>query len=230
MTKVIGNNSIKTKTKKGSRRPDSLGVNPLRAFETGLNRRAFLRRSGAAALLVGIAASKPQLLAAKEGGSLAVKEQGASLSLTKADIDSQTKSVIVQVQSHLFPDDGDGPSAADLQAFEYLSWALTDPDNQADGDLEFILQGVGWLEELAKSTHGDSLLKLDFDIQAQLIEKIARSRAGENWLSLLLYYLIEALTLDPVYGGNPNGVGWKWLGHQSGYPAPVLGKTYRDFS
>lgn len=222
MTKLIRNDSMKTTGKKGSLRPDSLGANPLRAFETGLNRRAFLRCSGAAALLVGIAASKPQLLTAKE--------LEATHALTKADIDSQAKAVIVQVQAHLFPDDGDGPSAKDLQGFEYLRWALTDPSNQEDGDLEFISQGVGWLEELAKSTYGDGFLKLEFEIQAQLIEKIARSRAGENWLSLLLYYLIEALTLDPVYGGNPDGVGWKWLGHQGGFPAPVLGKTYRDFS
>ncbi len=191
-----------------------------RAFETGLNRRAFLRASSALTLLAGLSLTKPQILAAKT-------TQGQAL--PKVDIDDNAKAVIVQVQAHLFPDDGDGPSAADLHAFEYLRWALTDPDNQADGDQEFVLQGVTWLQDLSISTHGEGFLKLDFATQGELLEKIARSRAGENWLSLLLYYLLEALTLDPVYGGNPDGIGWKWLEHQPGYPAPVLGKTYRDF-
>ena len=35
--------------------------------------------------------------------------------------------------------------------------------------------------------------------------------------------------LDPVYGGNPEMIGWKWLEHQPGFPAPIEGKTYRDF-
>ena len=45
----------------------------------------------------------------------------------------------------------------------------------------------------------------------------------------VMYYLAEALMLDPVYGGNPDMIGWKWLEHQAGFPRPVAGKTYRDF-
>lgn len=63
-----------------------------------------------------------------------------------------------------------------------------------------------------------------------MLKKISQSRAGENWLSLLLYYLLESLTLDPIYGGNTDGMGWQWLGHQAGFPRPVQGKTYLDFS
>ena len=36
-------------------------------------------------------------------------------------------------------------------------------------------------------------------------------------------------SLDPVYGGNPDGIGWKWLMHPPGFPRPPKGKTYHAF-
>jgi gluconate 2-dehydrogenase gamma chain len=45
-------------------------------------------------------------------------------------------------------------------------------------------------------------------------------------LSLLLYYIFEALLSDPVYGGNPGGIGWQWLEHQPGFPRPPADKIY----
>ena len=53
-----------------------------------------------------------------------------------------------------------------------------------------------------------------------LLRQIAKSTAGENWLATLLSYIFEALLAAPIYGGNPGGVGWKWLQHQPGFPLP----------
>ena len=41
-----------------------------------------------------------------------------------------------------------------------------------------------------------------------------------------MYYLLEALLADPVYGGNTDEVGWKWLGYTAGFPRPPIGKRY----
>ena len=59
-----------------------------------------------------------------------------------------------------------------------------------------------------------------------MLRQIEQSNAGQNWLSLLLTYLLEALLADPVYGGNPDGIGWQWLEHQSGFPRPPADKTW----
>ncbi|MEE8342688.1 MAG: gluconate 2-dehydrogenase subunit 3 family protein, partial [Gammaproteobacteria bacterium] len=59
-----------------------------------------------------------------------------------------------------------------------------------------------------------------------VLREIEQSRAGRNWLSTLLTYLLEALLADPVYGGNPNGIGWQWLEHQPGYPLPPKDKAW----
>ena len=37
---------------------------------------------------------------------------------------------------------------------------------------------------------------------------------------------MEALLTDPAYGGNPDGIGWRWLGHTPGYPRPSAATIY----
>lgn len=188
---------------------------------SGLNRRAFLRTSAAISLLAGFTLTKP---------TFAIQQTAASSTATDGDIFTvQQQQVIDAVQMLLFPDDGDGPSAQDLNALEYLEWALTDQQNIDDGDVSYITKGIGWLNDLAKQTHGSPFVALTPAQQDKVLKQVAKSQAGENWLSLLMYYLTEALMLDPVYGGNPNMIGWQWLEHQPGFPAPIIGKTYRDF-
>ncbi|QYJ87003.1 gluconate 2-dehydrogenase subunit 3 family protein [Shewanella mesophila] len=200
----------------------SAPLQPLFAYASGLSRRDFLKRTGAATILLSVLGAKPSLLAAKETEPFSIHSK-------PDNFDVITHAIVETVQMHLFPDDGDGPSAKDLNADRYLLWALDDPGNIEDGDRDFIIQGAAWLEDLADTELKQSFLVLDWSAQAALLTRIANSRAGENWLSLLLYYLLEALTLDPIYGGNPDGVGWQWLEHQSGFPRPMVGKTYLDF-
>ncbi|MCW8877466.1 MAG: gluconate 2-dehydrogenase subunit 3 family protein [Kangiellaceae bacterium] len=193
-------------------------------LQNGLNRRAFLKTGGAASILVALAGCKPEV--PEEHRLATVKEVDSKADST---FDDQQKAIIEAVQQHLFPDDGDGPDAKAINAFDYLEFAMTDPQNIKDGDPDFIVKGVGWLQDLADQTQGDSFLKLPHEKQAAILKQISGSSAGENWLSLLLYYLTEALLLDPIYGGNPDEIAWQWLEHQAGFPRPVAGKTYRDF-
>ncbi len=204
-------------------------INPL---SSGLNRRAFIKQSGAAVLVASIAACKPSIpQTSKENRtSSKTEEQSANNSAQEIfELTEHQKTTIQQVQQKLFPDDGDGPSAEQLNALAYLQWALTDPDNAADGDGEFIVKGVGWLDGLSQQTKGDQFARLPSEQQDQILNQISQSSAGENWLSLLIYYLIEALTLDPIYGGNPDQIGWKWLEHQPGFPRPTKATRYRNF-
>jgi len=123
------------------------------------------------------------------------------------------------VQQHLFPAGDDIPGATDIGALRYLHDAIENPD--ADGeDRAFIFKGVGWLNDLTQTDYRQPFVALDEAQRETVLRKIERSRAGRNWLSLLLTYLLEALLADPVYGGNPDGIGWEWLEHQPGYPTP----------
>jgi len=201
--------------KKGSTKDFYLSL-----LNSAINRRAFLKTSSAISLFAALAASRLSLADSQFSSALSTRE--------KYFTEAQHK-VLDAVQMQLFPDDGNGPSARDLNAIAYLEWAMIDRQNRENGDPEFIAKGIGWLDDLSEQTQGDSFIKLSDKLQDKLLKQIAKSRAGENWLSMLMYYLAEALMLDPVYGGNPDLIGWKWLEHQAGFPRPVTGKTYRDF-
>lgn len=132
---------------------------------------------------------------------------------------------IAQVQETLFPAAENVPGASDFDADVYLYRAIENPN--ADGeDKDFIKRGVGWLDDLTQQSFKITFLQLTTTQQEEMIEKIVNSRAGRNWVSMLLSYILEALLSDPVYGGNKNDIGWEWLQHQPGYPAPPADKTW----
>lgn len=230
MTKQIGKrdcDSSSVAMKRGSSKPSYAGN-----LANGLNRRAFLKVTSAASFSAFIAACSTENTAdlnEKNESETLANKSAKSRSQPQRYFDEHQKSILEAVQQHLFPEDGDGPSAKSINAYLYLEFAMTDQKNIDDGDPEFITKGIGWLEDLSSQSLGEEFLKLPSNKQVSLLEKIATSSAGENWLSLLMYYLTEALLLDPIYGGNKEQAGWTWLEHQAGFPRPVVGKTYRDF-
>jgi gluconate 2-dehydrogenase gamma chain len=137
--------------------------------------------------------------------------------------------VLDAVQMQLFPEDGYGPCARDINALPYLDLAMADPVNVKDGDPDFIRRGVNWLDSESRRTHAVGFVELRGELRNEVLELTAQTKFGRNWLSLLMYYLTEALMLDPFYGGNPDMDGWLWLEHRPGFPRPVDGKSYRDF-
>ena len=132
---------------------------------------------------------------------------------------------IAAVQEHLFPADENSPGAQDIQALNFLQNMLNAPDVEKS-TREHIINGVGWLNDLSIQTYKHTFIELDDKKREKILRKIEQSRAGSRWLSLLMTYLLEALLSDPVYGGNKEGIGWKWLEHQPGYPTPTKDKQY----
>ncbi len=135
---------------------------------------------------------------------------------------------IEAVQEHLFPagvSDEDGPGARQINAGGFLRLIMTDPEFDAD-EHRFIMNGVGWLDDLSNSNHEKAFRQLEDIEKEAILRSIARTRAGENWLATLLRFIIEALLSDPVYGGNPDQIGWRWLEHQPGFPRPSSDKKY----
>ena len=128
-------------------------------------------------------------------------------------------------QQQLFPNDGDGPDANAINATVYLKFVLEAPDTDPE-ERSFILDGVDWLNRLAIVRYKGVFAEPAE--QDRLLHEITNSQAGERWLSYLLTYLFEALLSDPVYGGNPNGIGWAWLQHTPGFPRPPYNKRYVD--
>ena len=205
-------------------------TDPVPHWTKGLNRRDFIKSSLAISLLAGITACKPNLTDNSIQKPTKLKSNIATVIIEKNTFSDDQHLDLDAIFMRLFPDDGDGPSANDLNITTYLEWAMTDERNIADGDPEYIAKGIGWLNQLSNDNLGNNFRNVSEKKQDKLMTETVGSDAGKNWVSILLYYVIEALTLDPFYGGNTNQVGWKWLEYQGGFPNPIQGKTYRDFS
>lgn len=134
----------------------------------------------------------------------------------------QTLSV---VQEHLFPSEDDAIGAQDINALVYLQNMMNVSSFDIE-DKQLINNGVTWLNDLSKQHYSKTFIHLDINKKEKILRRIEESKAGSRWLSLILTYLLQALLTDPVYGGNPNGVGWKWLHHQPGFPRPAEDKKY----
>lgn len=139
---------------------------------------------------------------------------------------NQQRHALRAVQQHLFPSEADSPGAADINATAYLETAITAPGIDPD-TRNTIVNGIGRLQDASRERFDVMFNSLDYEQREQLLRYLAdETRWGRAWLSLLLYYVFEALLSDPVYGGNPGEIGWRWLQHQPGFPRPPPDKIY----
>ena len=140
-------------------------------------------------------------------------------------LDAQQWNCLAAVQEHLLPSEPQAPGSLDIRATAYLDRTLTDPG--FDPDIKaFLLQGILWLEDIAQKRAGLPFHRIAPAERETILQFIARSPTGERWLSQLLNYTLEALLADPLYGGNPGGIGWRWLEHDPGRPRPTPDKIY----
>jgi gluconate 2-dehydrogenase gamma chain len=173
--------------------------------------------------------TRRQFLLAAAGGSLAAMFPLSSIAAANNRQNPDTKPdpwpVIDAVQQHLFPAETDAPGAREINALAYLQFVVTDTTLDSDSR-EFITKGVAWLEDITFQQYKKSFINLNHKKREKVLRDIASSEAGENWLSTILLYIVEALLTDPVYGGNTNQLGWKWLQHVPGFPRPPADKTF----
>lgn len=195
----------------------SLGQDRLDRLQTNLERRRFLHDSCKATAGISLLPSMALFSACDQ------TPQNTQALIIK----DEPWATFAATQEILFPADGNGPGAADLNATAYLKFVLETPDMDQD-DRKFILQGVDWLNQLSGKQTKEAFKNNNTKQQQALITQIAKSLSGERWLSFLLLYIFEALLTDPIYGANPNGIGWQWLGHKPGFPHPPKEKIYTE--
>lgn len=195
----------------------SLGQVQLDRLQTNLDRRRFLHDSCKATVGISLLPSLTLFSGCDQ-----------TPQITQAQIiNNEPWASFAATQAILFPADGNGPGAHDLNATAYLKFVLEAADTDQD-DKQFILNGVDWLNQLSTKQTKNLFKDNDSKQQQALITQIAKSQSGERWLAFLLLYIFEALLTDPVYGANPEGIGWHWLEHKPGFPHPPQDKIYTE--
>ena len=122
--------------------------------------------------------------------------------------------VIDNVFDILFPKTKTMPSAKEFKATSYLQINSKHKSFDED-DIDYILQGA-----LDFNDSFPNFLKSTQKQKENIIEKTNSSEYGQGWLTKLVYYGMEAMLSDPIYGGNKDEQGWKSLNHQTGRPQP----------
>ena len=144
------------------------------------------------------------------GTALALLPQGA-----KTHINIEPFKVIEAVQEVLFPKNQQAPSASEFSATNYLLTVSTHSSFWTD-DLKFLVFGADLF-----INEENNFFKMNVEEKENALRNFVESNSkGESWVSLLLFYTLEALLSDPIYGGNKSEQGWKWLGHHTGQPQP----------
>ncbi len=127
----------------------------------------------------------------------------------------------------LLPNSAEGPGALAIKADIYFMWLTS--DSRVDNTRRItLLSGVNRISELAKSKFGTSIQKMskiDFD---EFIKVVSATLWGEKALSLMMTVCFEAMFANPVYGSNPDFIGWKWLNYNGGIPQPNKENKYPE--
>lgn len=131
------------------------------------------------------------------------------------------------VQNVLFPPDGNGPGALQINADRYLTWVLKDPLLDPD-EGTFIIKNIDAFNEKCEKKYATNFSHLSEEDQTTFIQSVARIDWGKKWMSRLLTLIFEALLLDPQYGGNTNNEGRNWLEHDPGNPRPTNKLIYPE--
>lgn len=131
----------------------------------------------------------------------------------------------VAVHDILLPSESDVPGAWEINATAFLQWVISDTELDSEYR-ETLKNGLIELNETALQNWEVPFLQMTPVDRAKLISDVESDTWGHYWLSELLFHLFEALLSDPIYGGNVDAVGWKWLGHIPGQPRPNVGYSH----
>ena len=131
------------------------------------------------------------------------------------------------IQNLLVPSDGNGPSAEDVFAHSYFIWMLND-EHLSSTDKTYYIDSLQKLISLCKEKFGKSLLNLSKEEQNLFIANSIESGWTQGYLSKMITIIFEAVLLDPIYGVNPNEIGWDWLEHIGGSPRTNASTKYPE--
>ena len=132
------------------------------------------------------------------------------------DVTNSEKSIEV-LHNDLFPK----AKELGINSSEYLFKIVLHHSRIREEDKLFIKNGVKWLNETAVEMFKKSYTKLPASKRQDVLDAISKTKWGESWIHDMMTYIFEAMLGDPIYGGNKNEAGWKWLAFEGGKPRPT---------
>lgn len=131
--------------------------------------------------------------------------------------------ILDEVFQVLFPKTDTMPSAKEFNAIGFLKEVTSHYSFDKD-DKELLFQGA---KDFNKSF--PEFLTSNQEQKEKFVQRANESSYGQEWLNKVIYYGIEAMLSDPIYGGNTKEIAWKSLNHKTGKPQPKMKYAKRVF-
>jgi gluconate 2-dehydrogenase gamma chain len=128
----------------------------------------------------------------------------------------------------IVPADGNGPSAADVESANYFAWMLVQPLYVENSKTYFIDNWIK-ISDLCKETYQVEIKDLTPNQQQAFMLTLTESGWTRSFISKMTSVIFEAMLFDPIYGFNPNGIGWEWLEVTPGQPRANEQTKYPEF-
>jgi len=173
----------------------------------GYKRRELLRYGGG--LICGLALAPSALLTACQSNP--------------ARSQDETWSTLDALYRHLLPTDDQGPDWREVGTLDYLraNIGFFEPERR-----DFLLGKTGELNALASTRYGRRFGSLAAAERESLLRQLSANSDWRGWLARHLDIVFDSLLADPIYGGNIEQAGWRWLAHQPGFPTPPADKRW----
>ena len=117
--------------------------------------------------------SRRRFLIAAAGGSVALLFAQQGVANTDSDHPVDPWPILEATLEHMLPSEPESPGAAEIHALDYLRFVVADPRIDAE-ERAFILQGSGWLDDLARQRTNKRFIELGFDEKETLLRQITR--------------------------------------------------------
>ena len=121
-----------------------------------------------------------------------------------------TLQTIKQMQNDLFPQ-----ANPDKYMLIIFAHSRIDEDEKT-----YLKDGATWLNEEALEIYEKSYISLNAKDRQRVLISFSSHEWGESYIHKILTYTMEEYLGDPIYGGNKNEAGWKFLAHVGGKPGP----------
>lgn len=142
----------------------------------------------------------------------------------KYEIDLHSLRIILDI---LFPKTSFAPSATELKSDIYYLWILNDSRLKVT-KRTFLVNNFLKFQQFCIEKYGKKFSSLDFIAQKEIVSIVNSTNWGETYLSRLMTIILESMFANPIYGSNPEKIGWKWLNYRGGFPEPEEWNKYPD--
>jgi gluconate 2-dehydrogenase gamma chain len=122
------------------------------------------------------------------------------------------RETLAAATARILPSD-DGPGAAEAGVAGYVATALG--EERLNGWLPFFVHGLGRIEAISHETLGKGFPEATSQEQDEILRQLQAMPEPHlrHFFGQLVRLCIEGFLGDPRYGGNQDGLGWRYVGY-----------------